>query len=152
MKVDITNRKELNALLDQLRDDTPAIWGIMKPQNMVEHLSKTLQASNGKIQLEQRVSEEETRAAKEAFIYTDMAMPKGVKTPLLGDTPAPFERESLAAAIKELNGQLDDFEAYYAGNPTATFIHPRLGLLNYQEWIIFHNKHFTHHFTQFGLV
>jgi len=32
------------------------------------------------------------------------------------------------------------------------FIPPRLGKLNYKEWIIFHNKHFTHHFKQFELI
>ena len=152
MKVDITNRKNLNDLLGLLTVDAPAAWGVMKPQNMIEHLSKTLQASNGKIQLAQRTSDEEASAAKKAFIYTDMAMPKGLKTPLLAHTPASFEQDGLTAAKKELNEQLDHFEAYYANNPMATFTHPRLGMLNHQEWIIFHNKHFTHHFTQFGLV
>jgi hypothetical protein len=55
-------------------------------------------------------------------------------------------------AKKELMTQLDDFENYFSLHPNATFIHPRLGHLYYKEWVIVHNKHFTHHFKQFGLT
>jgi oxepin-CoA hydrolase/3-oxo-5,6-dehydrosuberyl-CoA semialdehyde dehydrogenase len=54
----------------------------MKPQNMVEHLAKTLQYSNGKKEIAQRTTEEEGLKAKQAFIYTDAEMPMGLKSPL----------------------------------------------------------------------
>ena len=77
----------------------------------------------------------------------------GLKTPLLpADGPISFEFSSLDEAKKALNKELDDFETYHANNPDAVFVQPRLGKLNYKEWIIFHNKHFTHHFKQFGLI
>lgn len=43
MKADITNRKELNIVLNKLTDKTEAKWGLMKPQNMIKHLARTLQ-------------------------------------------------------------------------------------------------------------
>ncbi len=124
----------------------------MKPQNMIEHLTKTLQFTNGKKQAALRSTENEAKMAKEAFIYTDIEMAKGLKSALAGDVAEPFEFSSLEEAKNNLNNELDDFETYFAGNPSATFIQPRFGSLNYKEWIIFHNKHFTHHFKQFGLI
>ncbi len=152
MKADITNRKELNIFLNNLTDNTEPKWGLMKPQNMIEHLTKTLQFTNGKKQAALRSTENEAKIAKEEFIYTDIEMARGLKSALAGDVADPFEFSSLEEAKNNLNNELDDFETYFAGNPSATFIQPRFGSLNYKEWIIFHNKHFTHHFKQFGLI
>jgi len=91
--------------------------------------------------------------AKQAFIYSDVEMSQGVKSPLLpAEGPIPFEFSSLEEAKRNLNKELDDFESYHAAHPDAFFVQPRLGKLNYKEWSIFHSKHFTHHFKQFGLV
>lgn len=153
MKVDITNRSELNSLLNNLTYNTQPKWGSLKAQNMVEHLAKTIQYSNGKKEIAQRTTEEEGLKAKQAFIYTDMEMSMGIKSPLLpADGPIPFEFSTLDEAKKNLNKELDDFETYHINHPNSVFIQPRLGKLNYKEWITFHNKHFTHHFKQFGLI
>jgi hypothetical protein len=151
-KVDIKKRAELNALLNRLAEDGEALWGVMRPQNMIEHLATTLAFSNGKTALAQRFSDEEAAAAKAAFIYTDAELPRGLKTPLLGDGAAPFVYGSMEEAKEVLNRELDAFEHYFSANPGITVVHPRLGRLDYSEWIVFHNKHFTHHFKQFGLV
>jgi hypothetical protein len=152
VRVDITNRKELNNILNKLSANTEAGWGIMLPQNMVEHLVKTLQYSNGKKEIGQKTTEEEGKQAKAAFIYTEVEMPMGLKSSLAGETPDPFQYPDLEAAKQQLNKELDDFEAYFDQHPAAVFVQPRLGKLNHQEWIILHNKHFTHHFKQFGLL
>ncbi|MGZ3837459.1 MAG: DUF1569 domain-containing protein [Flavisolibacter sp.] len=152
MKIDIVNRKELNAVLEGLREDSAPRWGLMKAQNMIEHLAKTLQYSNGKKQIAQRATEQEASEARARFIYTEVEMSRGLKSPLLGEMPDPFEFSSLEEAKMQLNRELDDFEAYFENHPEASFIQPRLGKMNRKEWIIFHNKHFTHHFLQFGLL
>jgi oxepin-CoA hydrolase/3-oxo-5,6-dehydrosuberyl-CoA semialdehyde dehydrogenase len=152
MKVDINKREELNNLLDLLHENTKAKWGLMKPQHMVEHLVKTLEFSNGKMLLTLKATEVEAKLAKERFIYTDVEMPQGLKSSLLGDVPDPFKYPGLDEAKKILIQELDEFHNHFMNHPSASFIHPRLGSLNYQEWIIIHNKHFTHHFKQFGLL
>ena len=153
MKVNITNRKGLNSLLSNLTENTQPKWGSLKAQNMVEHLAKTLQYSNGKKEIAQRGSDEEALKARHAFIYTDVEMSMGLRSPLLpAEGPVPFEFSDLDEAKKNLNKELDDFEAYHKSHPDALFIQPRLGKLNYKEWIVFHNKHFIHHFKQFGLI
>ncbi len=100
----------------------------------------------------QRTTDEEARAIKQTMIYSDTEIPKGLKSPLAGDGPDPFRFSSLDEAKKDFNKQLDDFENYFKNNPSAAFIQPRMGSLNYSEWIILHNKHLTHHFKQFGLL
>lgn len=153
MKVDITNRQELNSLLSNLKEGSQPKWGQMKPQNMVEHLATVLQHTNGKKEAPQRVADEEALKAKQYLIYTDAEMSMGLKSPLLpAEGPIPFEFSSLDEAKAHLNKELDDFETYHAIHPDALFIQPRLGKLNHKEWIIFHKKHFTHHFKQFGLI
>jgi hypothetical protein len=151
-RVDITNRKELNSILSRLTELSVAKWGIMQPQNMIEHLIKTLQYSNGKKEIAQKSTDEEAKQAKAGFIYTDVEMPVGLKSSLAGETPDPLQYADLDAAKQQLNKELDDFESFFANNPEAEFVQPRLGKLNHQEWIILHNKHFTHHFKQFGLL
>lgn len=153
MKVDITNRPELNSILKNLTENTQPKWGQLTAQSMIEHLAKVLQYTNGKKEIAQRTTEEEGMRAKQTFIYTDVEMPMGLKSPLLpAEGPVPIEFSSLDEAKKHLNKELDDFEIYHINHPDALFVQPRLGKLNYKEWIIFHNKHFTHHFKQFGLV
>jgi hypothetical protein len=152
MNIDITNRNELRSLLSKLTNETVAQWGVMQPQNMVEHLAEVLRYSNGKKQAQMRNTEEEALKAKEGLIYSDREISKGIKSPLLPENAAPFEFESLAVAIEHLEKELRVFDGFYRDNPTATCIQPRLGPMTGEEWIVFHNKHFTHHFKQFGLI
>jgi hypothetical protein len=152
MGIDINKREEIYSLLDNLFEDAEAKWGLMKPQHMIEHLVKTLEFSNGKLQLTLKTSEEQAKVAKDTFIYTDVAMPQGLKSSTMGDVPDPFRFESLNEAKMNLIQELDNFHQYFKHHSDDSFIHPRLGRLNYKEWIILHNKHFTHHFKQFGLL
>jgi hypothetical protein len=152
MKADINNREELNKLLDTLTDKAPGGWGVMKAQNMIEHLAMIIEYSNGKRTIEQRTTDEEANAIKQKMIYSDMEIPQGLKSPLLPDEAAPFRFSNLDEAKKDLIKQLDDFEMYFKNNPDAKPIQPRMGPLNHDEWTILHNKHLTHHFKQFGIL
>ncbi|MBL7683763.1 MAG: DUF1569 domain-containing protein [Flavipsychrobacter sp.] len=150
--VRIDNIEETIATLNKLSADTTPLWGGMTPQHMVEHLTMTIQASSGKMNIEQRSTPEEAAVAKQALIYTDMQIKQGVKSPLMGDTLPAYVNANLQDALNELKTELHHFADYYAANPSATHIQPRLGALKHDEWIIFHGKHFTHHFKQFGLI
>lgn len=150
--VRIDNIEETIATLNKLSADTTPLWGGMTPQHMVEHLTVTIGASSGKMNLEQTSTSEEAAAAKQALIYSDMQIKQGVKNALMGEGLPPYVNASLQDAIGELQTELQHFESYYAANPSATHVQPRLGALTHDEWIIFHGKHFTHHFKQFGLI
>lgn len=150
--VNIADRNELNSFLDKLTPATQANWGKMQPQHMVEHMVMVMQHTNGKKQASFINTAEAAKALKDKLVYTDVEIPMGVKSALLGEDVAPLKFEDLKQAKQALNKELDDFESYFKENPDAVFIQPRLGPLDFKEWNIFHNKHFTHHFKQFGLV
>ncbi len=152
MKVDINNRKELNKLLEALAETTAGSWGVMKAQNMIEHLAMIIEYSNGKRTIEQITTNEEANAIKQKMIYSDMEIPQGLKSPLLPEEAAPFRFSNVDEAKKNLIEQLDDFEMFFKNNPDAKPIQPRMGPLKHNEWIILHNKHLAHHFKQFGLI
>jgi hypothetical protein len=46
--IDVTDRKNLNSLLSALQPETPALWGRMNAQNMIEHLVEAVEYTNGK--------------------------------------------------------------------------------------------------------
>jgi hypothetical protein len=120
MQIDITNRSQLSSLLSKLFETTEPLWGNMKAQNMIEHLSNVLQYTNGKKQIAQRTTVEEGLKAKQAFIYSDAAMATGLKSPLVPvEGPIPFEFSNLEEAKRHLIQELDDFESYHASHPDA---------------------------------
>lgn len=141
--------------ISRLRMLTPDViprFGNMTPQQMVEHLVSTIKFTNGKQQVPQRTTKEEGDAFKAEWIYTDMEFPMGIKTPMIADGPPVYVYQDIPAAVDALKTELTDLKTYFADNPEATPTHPRLGMLNYEEWLIFHDKHFTHHFKQFNLI
>eukprot|EP01136_Pigoraptor_vietnamica_P013226 Opistho-1_new@4145 len=110
--VRIDNIEETITTLNKLSADTTPLWGGMTPQHMVEHLTMTIQASSGKMNIEQRSTPEEAAVAKQALIYTDMQIKQGVKSPLMGEGLPPYVNASLQDAIGELQTELQHFASY----------------------------------------
>jgi hypothetical protein len=55
----------------------------------------------------------------------------------------------LEAAIAQLQNTV---AAFFESNPHPTTIHPVFGPLSFDEWILLHYKHVTHHWNQFELL
>jgi oxepin-CoA hydrolase/3-oxo-5,6-dehydrosuberyl-CoA semialdehyde dehydrogenase len=62
--IQVNNSEETIAKLRKLTPDAKPLWGSMTPQQMVEHITMTVKASNGKVTIEQRTTKEEGEAAK----------------------------------------------------------------------------------------
>jgi uncharacterized protein YhfF len=146
--IDINNRELLKDLLSSLQPDTKPLWGAMKPQQMVEHLIDQVQYTNGKKNGTCDVPANEAEKSKNKGIYTDSRIPKNV---VLGTLPDHYEYDNLQAAIDQLMTELLVFDEYF-NSTNAVAIHGGFGPMNYYEWQIWHNKHFTHHLMQFGLL
>lgn len=146
--ISITNRNQLNSLLLTLEAGTVPLWGKMKSQQMVEHLVNEVEYTNGKKAAGCDRPPEEANKDKAVMIYTDAQIPKNV---ILEPLPENYRYASLEIAIKQLMRELDDFDEYFK-EPGITSIHFGFGAMNHQEWLIWHGKHFTHHFKQFGLL
>jgi oxepin-CoA hydrolase/3-oxo-5,6-dehydrosuberyl-CoA semialdehyde dehydrogenase len=124
----------------------------MTAQHMVEHLVQSVRVSNGKKQLQELRIPEEKVPVRYAFLWSDQPLPRyiGATNP---EQPLPdLQYASIPEALAVLEQELVIFEAYFKEHPDQKFLHPSFGKLNYQDWIRFHEKHFTHHFTQFGLL
>ncbi|HET9824162.1 MAG TPA: hypothetical protein VFP87_02445 [Chitinophagaceae bacterium] len=148
--IDITNRKELNSLLSQLKPDTPALWGRLTAKPMIEHLIEAVEYTNGKKTAIMVLLPEEANKIKQTLVYGDFVITPGAKG-YLSDATKQNRFTNLQTAIDELNKEMDAFELFFKAEK-RTSVHPEFGPLDHKEWIIWHGKHFTHHFKQFGLI
>ncbi|MDN3547155.1 hypothetical protein [Mucilaginibacter aquaedulcis] len=146
--VDITNRALLREQLLSLDPDTAPLWGNMKAQQMVEHLVDQVQWTNGKKTPTCERPADEAHQRKMLMVYSDMLIPQNIFS---GHLPENYQYSSMVAAINALVQELDAFDQYFL-QPGAVAIHGGFGPMNHEEWLIWHGKHFAHHFTQFGLI
>lgn len=153
LPINISDRMHFFDLLNKLQPVTKALFGIMSPQHMVEHLAFSIRFSNGKEPQQMHYSTEQAVKIKSFMLYATEDLPMGFKSPVLPiDSLLPLKYISLAQAIENLKLELNDFDTYFQLNPSAAPIHPVTGELTHKEWIAFHNRHFVHHFKQFGLL
>jgi len=150
--IDINNRQEIEQKLKTLNSDSPAIWGQMTAQHMVEHLTFAVMFSNGGLDLKLYFPKDKADYIKNAVIYTDKELPRGFKAPMLGDELPKLECKDIQTAIDKLFSELENFDKHFINNPDVRPVNPTMGELDRQEWIKFHDKHFTHHFRQFDLI
>ncbi len=149
--INIQDRNTMFETLKKLQSNTSPLFGIMSPQHMIEHLIFVLTFCNGKSPQQLMVDERLSKTIKHYTINTDKEMSIGFKAPMLDDDLVPLILPDLNSAIEQLKKELNDFDVYFENNPDAKPMSPVLGELDHKEWIVFHNKHFTHHFKQFGL-
>lgn len=139
--------------LYSLQPDTSPLFGMMTAQHMIEHLIIVTSLSTedrGTI-----LYQPEDRAArwKQHVIYGDAPLEPGFKAPFLPkDALLPLKYDDIPSAIEQLRDTLSRFHHYFVDNQGASLMHPVMGLFNYEEWKIFHRKHFTHHYRQFDLI
>ena len=152
MMININNRADVHARLEQLKPDSKAVFGIMTAQHMLEHLSYAVMMSNGKRPQKLYFTKEKADRIKAHVIHSDLEMPIGFKAPMLTDELPPLVFPDFDTALNLLKRELSDYDAYLQTNKNALHIHPTMDVLDDNEWIKFHNKHFTHHFKQFNLI
>lgn len=149
--INIQNLNKIKALLNELKPETPAQWGSLMPQYMIEHLSSTMKYSNGKVEHKLYTPTEHLEKYRKV-LFADRDFPKFFKSPVFEkDLPA-LNNKNMAEATEELLQEMECFYQYFENDPERKVMHGVFGKLNYQEWLIYHNKHFQHHFNQFGLL
>lgn len=137
--------------LSRLTADSQPLWGGMTAQHMVEHLTGALKLSNGAITIEQHTEEKKIPAMR-AFLMSDRPMPRNFRSPAAGDGLPRLKHPDLEKAVAALTMALARFHQYHENYPGIKPVNPVFGPLSYEEWIQFHQKHFQHHLTQFGLI
>ena len=145
-------RPQVKTVLEKLQPDTTPHWGRMNAQQMVEHLTSAVRMSTGAIPVRVFTPEEKLAKAKQGLL-SERPLPQGFQAPFLPPDPLPPAFGNLSEAKAALLNAMADFHAFYQKEEKDFRLpHPIFGPLNYEEWIVFHNKHFRHHLSQFGLV
>ncbi|MFM7709544.1 MAG: DUF1569 domain-containing protein [Ferruginibacter sp.] len=134
--------------LANLHENNPSNWGVMSPQQMVEHLTEFFCLSTGAFQIPLAIPEEQVPAYKQ-FLLSERWFRENTKAPagVLPDTPPPVRLADLptakAACLEARNNYLHHIDT----NPV---LHPAFGWLYHNEWAILHYKHTIHHLRQFS--
>ncbi len=143
-------RREVPALLTGLAPAQVPAWGQLTPQHMLEHLTGAVRLSMGRYGLPAPPASP-ALDLMQARLQANAPFPPNIRNPMMAPTPGPLRHSSLAVAATELLLTLDEFFDQYARQP-ATAVHPMFGSLDFAQWRVFHFKHFSHHFLQFGLL
>lgn len=146
------NDIDIIALTQNLEANAEPLWGQMNGRQMIEHLVLTMRISLGIIPVEVLTRQENLVRAR-AFLASDKHLPKHFKAPFYEDDKLPeFEFDSIQTAILVLAGLFLRFEDHFRENDNVEYNHPIFGALGFQDWKRFHEKHFTHHLSQFSLI
>ena len=138
-------------LVTKLDPDTQANWGKMNVQQMVEHVTGFFMVSTNQIQFPLVTPEEHLPKFKE-FLLSDKQFRENTAAPVLPSEPMPVREKDLATAIQKMSASIETFFDFFKEDPAQKTLHPVFGLLNFEEWILLHFKHVSHHARQFGLL
>lgn len=144
--------KDIWPLLAQLTPTTPALWGRMDAQRMVEHLKLSVDAGAGLIGVKLATPEDKVEKVKMLFLLSDRPLQKGIKSSALPEEPLPYHYPNMEEAMVALKASLVQLKDSFNADGELKRMHNVFGMLTYHEWQWFNFKHFQHHLAQFGLI
>ena len=142
----------ISQVIDTVKGDEVAQWGLMNVQQMLEHLLFPL---NFAITVNPiiLVTPEDKLERQREFLVSEFGMPKNFKTPFLPkDKTVPLIKQDLQESKQLLKETIVQFLNVINASDFTTKLHPVFGQLDKQGWLTFQYKHFSHHFMQFGLL
>jgi Protein of unknown function (DUF1569) len=145
--------KEYIPLLKNVQPGTMGKWGKMNAQQMTEHVAAFFYVSSEKIKFDLVTPREHLPKFKE-FLFSDKQFRENTKAPVnvIGEEALPLRYTSMEEAVENLAKSIAAFEAYFKDDPGKKTLHPVFGELNFEEWVLLHYKHVTHHLRQFELM
>jgi hypothetical protein len=144
-------RSTFSDTLRQADPATPREWGKMDLQQMVEHMSDSFRMANGK-DLQTCVTPAEHIEKMQAFLMSDKPFRPNTPNAQMPDTPLPHRNATYAAAIDEMQAEINDFFTVFEQEPARIITNPFFGDLNFAMWQQLLTKHCEHHLRQFNLL
>ena len=144
------NLETMLSALSRLSNSNKPLWGKMNAQEMVEHLSDMLMMARGTGNFTIDV-DAETIARRQQFLLSDKEMAKNIAVPFTKEL-IELRNEELELAVDDFTDEWLNFIELYENNPDASVVHPYYGALDFNLWLKMNDKHFMHHFKQFGLI
>ncbi len=142
---------ELPVLLSTLTGDEKPQWGIMSPQQMVEHMGGAFLNGAGLLVIPLATPADQLPAYK-SFMMSDKEFRPNTKNPTLSESGYPLKFADMPTAIQKLKNAIEAFEKHFTDNPQKTELHAIFGNLNFDEWVHLMYKHARHHLRQFMLI
>jgi len=142
-------------LLDNIQADDKGHWGVMTPQNMIEHLGGLFHGSANGTGMTLMLPPEQAAKMKARFFGAYYPFPRNVKMPGEQESPATapsLRYTSFEEAKEKCKAAVENFLTQHKTNPTQTTMHGYFGDLTMEEWVPFHLKHVEHHLMQFGAL
>lgn len=136
--------------LRELKAEVKPFWGTMDVIQMLDHLRIGVVLSMENVD-DEIITPEEKLPAFKRFLMGDRPFAEGLPKPNAYNKVQPKEGD-MEAMKSNLLEELQKMKAFFKVNPNHLAVHPSFGNLNPEEWYQLHIKHFTHHFTQFGLL
>ena len=145
--------KEYVPLLKNVSPTAMGKWGKMNGQQMVEHVAAFFYVSSEKIKFDLVTPPEHLPKYKE-FLLSDKEFRENTKAPgnVIGEEAMPLRYTSMEEAVENLARSIAAFEVYFKDDSKKKTMHPVFGELNFEEWVLLHYKHVTHHLRQFELI
>lgn len=145
-------KKDFPQLLRKLKGDDKPLWGVLNPQQMIEHFGESVMLASGRVNIPLMTPAEKLPAMK-AFIMSDKEFKPGTKNPVMKDIPASPKFDNIETAIQKLENAIEIFEnTWKTKQETDYILNPFFGELNFEEQVQLLYKHALHHLKQFGLI
>ncbi len=145
-------KEQVPVLIDTLQNEALPKWGKMTAHHMVEHMSMSFILANGKIKVQEFITDVERLPAMKRFILGDSPFKENTKSPVLSDELSALRYGNLDEARFIFKRELQNIFNAYETDEYLVLRNPLFGDLNYQEQIGLITKHVKHHFNQFGLL
>lgn len=139
-------------LLRQIPSDTPAHWGKMTLQQMIEHFTDSVRIASGKTVHADVLTPPDQLEKMRAFLASDKPFRENTPNPLMPEVPAPVIRSSVEEAINALQKELRYFFSVFTESGLGSTRNPFFGDLNFEQNVQLLYKHALHHLRQFGVV
>lgn len=143
-------RHEFLSAIGALSDDAVALWGRMRPQEMLEHMAWVFRVSRGADETACATPDAELPRFRR-FLYSNRPMPREFMNPALVGGLPPLRHASLGDAKAHLEREVLAF-LDGRGASGALHTHPTFGPIGYEDWHRAHYKHAFHHLLQFALI
>lgn len=130
--------------------DSPPKWGSMSLQEMVEHLIFIIELTEKTSQAPADYNHEKKQKSRD-YILSDEAMPQNFQARFVPEKPN-LKFKNLRESVEILQTKVRAHGELIKGNNQRGYYHPIFGMLDANLQYRLHNKHFTHHLTQFGII
>lgn len=143
---------DFNALKMELKSDTPANFGTMNAQQMIEHLIEVCGFAFAELEIPVLTPADKIEKVKKVFLWSEGGFKQSVTNDFTKTLSFETKYPNLISAIDAFENIHNKLIDLLFNKVIENKRHPIFGLLNNEEWIQFFTKHTWHHFNQFGLI